>query len=43
MEKKDFSEEPRLKEIMSEGIDGNVVLVGFPHDMGAKRISRPFG
>ena len=30
-------EDPHLQAILSEGVDGDVVLLGFPHDIGAKR------
>ena len=29
--------DPKLRHIMSEGIEGDIVLIGFPYDIGAKR------
>ena len=31
------NDDPRLGTLIKEGIDGEVVLIGFPYDIGAKR------
>lgn len=30
-----------LGEILTEGIDGQIVLIGFPHEIGSKRLNNP--
>jgi hypothetical protein len=31
------SGDPKLRHILSNGIDGNIVIIGFPYDIGSKR------
>lgn len=38
-----INDDPRLGEILTEGINGDFCLIGFPHHIGAKRDSVQIG
>ncbi len=38
-----ISDDPRLATLLKEGLDGNISIIGFPYDLGAKRAGKPFG
>jgi len=36
-------DDPRLGTLLKEGLEGNVTVIGFPYDIGAKRAGKPYG
>jgi hypothetical protein len=43
MNHKDVYQNLKFKDLILDGIDGNIVLIGFPHDLGARLSGRNFG
>jgi hypothetical protein len=43
MQEEKKSEDPRLGDLIKPGIDGDIVIIGYPHDLGAQRAGKPYG
>lgn len=43
MDQEKNSDNNKFKEYITEGIEGNIVLIGFPHDLGARAAGKSFG